>query len=650
MYRLVLVVMVLIASVQAWADGPTLSSVRAGWNDTLFADAWSPLRVEVQGGDESASGEIRVDIRYGGSVVASYRRPFAAAPDSRTRYEVPIRVPAGVGNPWSPEAWSIAVALRSSRGERFDEWDSRPRDASGAELISVDASTPLGRTVLLVSDPASASFALPNPYRGTVYSPDRTFTTAPPNSQNDRVLAQWFAVPRFEVDTSDLPARWRLLESVRSVVIHAPTLLRLSAAQREALLGWIRWGGQLIVLGDATLLDAGFRPDGVRTIEDVVRLDDGVSLPTRRWRNGLGGITLVSEQPADVAADSAQRMALWLELFSVQPMSDEEIQNPWMRSWSSGDETLDEIVMSFAEVQPPPVWWLFVFVGALALCIGPVDRFVLKRLRLLHRSWASALCWIALASLCGLVAPWFMTSGDSQCGTLTRLDVTPDGTVFVDRITAVYSASPHRASFVTGDQDRDVWQHALGGRYATQNVFTPVTTVGEGAVLPTLTVRTRSLVAVRERSISKDVPLEVEMLLDPSGAPIMQVRSERPFVVSSASLWTRDGVRSASVVRSGNTPASDTTFRGGFPFPLQAISDVAWWEELSDSATSNRSGAMLDFIQDPAHAIAVITLDFAEGDPVAGAPPDAVVRTRTVFARIPIRLNDAITDALDARP
>lgn len=84
---------------------------------------------------------------------------------------------------------------------------------------------------------------------------------------------------------------------------------------------------------------------------------------------------------------------------------------------------LDETVLD-DEIDPGRAAWnlmvgICALVLLLALLLGPVDRFVLKKKGLGSLSWATALLWLLLASLVALIGPRVIRSGDDM---LTRVD------------------------------------------------------------------------------------------------------------------------------------------------------------------------------------------------------------------------------------
>ncbi len=101
----------------------------------------------------------------------------------------------------------------------------------------------------------------------------------------------------------------------------------------------------------------------------------------------------------------------------------------------------------------------------LALLIGPVDAIMLRRLRLRHRSWATALGWIALASLATYGAPG-----------LSRSSVT-----HVGRVSAIDAIAPRPGPQGQDDPPPLAWRSSLSGVFAGRTARVEFTGATAGA-------------------------------------------------------------------------------------------------------------------------------------------------------------------------
>ncbi len=96
------------------------------------------------------------------------------------------------------------------------------------------------------------------------------------------------------------------------------------------------------------------------------------------------------------------------------------------------------------------------FMVVLVVLIGPFDMLVLKKLRARHRSWATALVWVGLASVFGALAPFLLRTGDkNDVGRMIITDIAFDGSGApspYDGLTGVFSVENGRAELegVTG--------------------------------------------------------------------------------------------------------------------------------------------------------------------------------------------------------
>ena len=82
---------------------------------------------------------------------------------------------------------------------------------------------------------------------------------------------------------------------------------------------------------------------------------------------------------------------------------------------------------------------LLVTMLAMALLVGPGDAIILKRLRMRHRSWMTALLWIGIATGVAGLAPAMVRTGSHGYSVMTVDDVRvmPDGTRLMARASAL---------------------------------------------------------------------------------------------------------------------------------------------------------------------------------------------------------------------
>lgn len=102
---------------------------------------------------------------------------------------------------------------------------------------------------------------------------------------------------------------------------------------------------------------------------------------------------------------------------------------------------------------------VFVLVAGLVLVllVGPVDAIALRRLRLRHRSWMTALAWIALAATAAHFLPRLVRSGQTIVTRVTCVDILSPGSAneafglaFATGLTGVFSGRTQDAQIVDG--------------------------------------------------------------------------------------------------------------------------------------------------------------------------------------------------------
>jgi hypothetical protein len=188
---------------------------------------------------------------------------------------------------------------------------------------------------------------------------------------------------------------------------------------------------------------------------------------------GFGWVTIVGLDPrrATVMASDAGARPVWADALTNLLADWQEANAPgaspgqgivWQEgqefgslavkgftAWSSRMAALDRVAAAVGETGHG----LFPLIAAsmllLAALIGPVDAMVLRRLRLRHRSWATALGWIGLATLAAYIAP---TLGRGGRTTVSRVAV-------VDCIAPADSSVPALA-----------WRTGVTGIFAGQSM------------------------------------------------------------------------------------------------------------------------------------------------------------------------------------
>jgi hypothetical protein len=180
---------------------------------------------------------------------------------------------------------------------------------------------------------------------------------------------------------------------------------------------------------------------------------------------GFGSVTLLGVDPSRVPATAKKdwQMSVWRRvlaerLFAGFSDNEAEFRRSWNWGWiSSGkDEASRRGIAGYLNaITSVPVVGDGAFVGIagcvviLALLVGPIDALGLRRLGMRQRSWATALAWIALASLGAYAAPRLVRTGKHAFNRGVVEDViqpgeAPGGGSLVARsgVTGIFGASP----------------------------------------------------------------------------------------------------------------------------------------------------------------------------------------------------------------
>ncbi len=196
---------------------------------------------------------------------------------------------------------------------------------------------------------------------------------------------------------------------------------------------------------------------------------------------GLGWVTVITidprrvgTPPSDTATRGVWRDAVSDALAQRLRLADASAGSRW-GAWYARSEAGDARVAILNELANAPGAGrgsFFVIVAAmvgLALLMGPIDAAILKRLRALHRSWLTAILWIAVATLAAYMAPAFSRSSTDEVARLSAVDV------LVPPAAAGGPAEPRHAL---------AWQTSITGVFAGRSMRAALTPVPapDGAV------------------------------------------------------------------------------------------------------------------------------------------------------------------------
>lgn len=250
-------------------------------------------------------------------------------------------------------------------------------------------------------------------------------------------------------------------------------VIRLTEAGREA--GWtLRW-----VSDGAEDVDRGLIAEGPA---------------------GYGLITILGLDPSRAPATLSARAAgeVWRDALETAldywlDQTESILQAQTTGGWGAlvipaNQRANNAAVERVGQVPEAGEWLFLVIAGAmsiLALLVGPVDYFVLRRLGAAQRSWLTALGWVALASAVAYGGPKVLRAQPTQVNRLTVVDAVvpnaPGGErlAFVSGFTGVYSGESGVVRFE--DPDLTAWWRGTSLEYS----WGGATDAAPGAIIPT---------------------------------------------------------------------------------------------------------------------------------------------------------------------
>lgn len=457
-----------------------IEAVRFGFDGYMISDSWAPVRVYISGNPAINSGafEGRVSIEFAqdASQSASITTHVATTPGRVTPTEIIAAIPLATP--------SVKVALRDASGRPVDEriyWRAQYGDSQLPAAILQNVQ--LG---VIIADKTGAqpSIARALHQPEDIPMPDRSYTGQEKAQKIDERLACCI-VREEELPSSEFGYAGAAFVAARSDVLAA-----LSLSKSVSLAAWVRSGGCLVVLAGAepqswqqlfwkespidiqspstVRPDPKWRDGRSRSEEPFavagrpIRLNAPIA--ESGWRIdwpladtalhdrdpeggllaqgpvGFGWIVVVGVDPALLGQTSAELSYHWVQ--SLRRALAEASRRPGIEydySWmvrGSGADTGARLAIrnSLDKLADVPALGdgafiaIVAFLLLLAVAIGPFDAIFLKRTNLRAWSWATALGWIALASLLAAIVPPLIRSGSSTSHRLRVIDriQTPD--------------------------------------------------------------------------------------------------------------------------------------------------------------------------------------------------------------------------------
>lgn len=445
----------------ATSPEPTIFA-ELGWGTPggLISERWNPVRVVVQGGTAAMSGSLVAEVRRGGSVYYRAVLPIVVTPQTLVSYDMAVVLPVGY---WSDvEQVSVEVSLVSERGrtvqrlvhtDQPEQTELRlpPRWAAGTPLIAVVGETTLNEWLGLRSRIHQDSSL-----KDTPGSEVMEWNSVGPRQATPTDPWTEFVVAR--VRATALPTLSAPYHELAALVLFGPAIDKVSDQAHDAITQWVRLGGRLVLIPDGPgrmidrwlperIADVTYQGEGEasRLVVEV-----GPSAAKHEWRSqrigeplitlvhgrvGLGWAMvlardpgkdlLIEEEPAD-STRARLAEASWpaaLEPVLADYVNNVEEMDAARRmylqlerhfGWQLQHDMLDALVRTFSGTTGFPFWIFAAFVAGIAMLLGPIDRVVLRRLRLSGLAWLTALMWLLLMGGVAYYLPISIRSGTLQ--------------------------------------------------------------------------------------------------------------------------------------------------------------------------------------------------------------------------------------------
>lgn len=469
MRRLLLFLALLAASPAAGAEDPLTVDCEFGWQGCYRPHRWTPVEVRISGRlTEPFPGRLSLSARSDELTRMTIRHDFVLTPSVPYRTSLVTKLPFGVA--------ACRMAIRDDRGalawrQEYGLWDM---SGDRQQLVSV------GPADLLVVGSGRIRFGLRR-------LGEATHSTAPPVSYEDVFMTHGPTSSGTEPRQSGtvyfcrridrrLPADWTAYDAVDLLVLYDVDWTALHPRQAKAVTEWVRGGGSLLVVLGSRPLPAGHAlaelvpvaiGEARRTTLPPSALGrwslggeaDGVTAWPLRIRPGAfgweaktygTGETLFAAGPvgfgrvgvlafdpsplADRPGESGARF--WVAhmkkvLGGVRtielgggPEDSGGLWNYPRDRGAAGTNAILNHLLDIPELEPISIWYVIGLLAALAVVIGPVDYFVLKKRGRLPLTWLTFTCYIGVFSAAALVGVHWVRHGPTQLRIVTVEDYT----------------------------------------------------------------------------------------------------------------------------------------------------------------------------------------------------------------------------------
>ncbi len=608
-----------------------------GFGEALIADRWNLVRATVQPGLKPVSGTVQVSMGIGTTTLSSSAAPFVSVPGVATRVDQVIALPRETWY-FMDSAW-VRVSLVGDDGRVirrlvFDETGSTTSLRfpttynAGAHLVGI-----VGRLSL----EAAA----------------RKWTDSSMSGGNPEIAAGmfelWSNVVAVSMEADSLPTHPGAYEALSAVVIASSQLDRVGDKALESLMQWVRSGGRLIVVGQTMGRDLSrwSMADVFRVLpapEDGSRVEMTPAGAALGWRKVQAPVTLLAplQGPPDMLEVTQGPMGLGSVTYVVTEPERErryKVNDVWRSilaasftrpvaqseySYSAAHDdgdSLPYVLDAMVESLPSPGQWPMIlivgFTVLVGLLLGPVDWWWLKRRRLSHWAWATAIGWIGVSAVGAFLWPNVIRAGRSELRRTVVVDSVSgrDGgveTAWQTGITCMLTSQTGVRQF-EGLPDRAMWRRVRAYESEMQRPSTIFTNQTVGAIPGPINMDIWTLNCFRDDAPITRAPwarivkvaggYEVVVSDAPAGISDQAMLSTSTGEFEMLFEPVRDGVMRGLVIDrpEATTPAGDVELTDEiveFDSEMAVVSEreIVSWAGLSLSGVADRGKSMEDLL------------------------------------------------------
>ncbi len=470
----------------AWAAEAKFNvDAEFGWQGCYRPHRWTPVEVRIAHQlKEPFKGRLVLSGRSDELTRMTVHHEFVLTPD--VPYEAPLvtKLPFGVSE--------CSLRIEDARGRR--RWDRRyelwDMTSMRQPLVSVQPAD------LLIVASGRIQFGLRHLAEGTYSSGpamshhDVYFSSSGPQPDGRENGTVYF---RQRIQRR-LPADWTAYDGVDLLVLYDADWTALLPRQSQAIADWVTGGGRLLmVLGSRPLppshplaellpirigaarqrsLDRGLlRRWGCGTAADPDVTAWSLTVPDSAfgWVGethgtgqdlyaygpvGFGRAGVLAFDPSPLGPNQGRNVApFWVEHMQKLLIGARRIERGGGGgdsgpSWgftrdrgTAGTNAVLNHLLDIPELEAISIWYVIGLLVALAVVIGPLDYFVLKKYKRLPLTWLTFSCYIGLFSAAALVGVHWVRHGPTQLRVVTVHDAVSgrrDG--WVCRYSGIYAS------------------------------------------------------------------------------------------------------------------------------------------------------------------------------------------------------------------